>query len=54
MSAYVLSTVETDQRKINTAINQLAEGRSNAVGTCTLAAGATSTTVTAKNCAAAS
>ncbi len=32
------------------AIRQLIEGRSNAVGTCTLAANAGSTTVTAVNC----
>jgi hypothetical protein len=54
MSALVLAPDETDPRKVNTAINQLAQGRSNAVGTVTLQAGATTTLVTAGNCGAGS
>src|SRR5882672_10625670 len=54
MSALVLAPDEKDQRKVNTAINQLAQGRSNAVGTATLAAGTTATVVSAKNCGAGS
>ena len=54
MSALVLARDEKDQRKINTAINELAQGRSNAVGAVTLAVSAVSTTVTAKNCGAGS
>lgn len=50
MTAYVLSPDEKDQRKVNTAINQLAQGRSNAAGTVTLAVSAASTTVAAQNC----
>ncbi len=42
---------EKDPVKQNTAIQQLIEGRSNAVGTFTLTASATSTTVTSPNCA---
>ncbi len=54
MPAYVLAPEETNQRKINTAINQLAQGRSNAVGRVTLAANAGATTVQAENCGATS
>ncbi len=54
MTALVLAPEETDRRKINTAINQLAQGRSNAVGTVTLAAGAVATVVAAGNCGAGS
>ncbi len=54
MTAYVLSPDEPDHRKVNTAINQLAQGRSNAAGTVTLAASQPGTTVTAPNCAAGS
>jgi hypothetical protein len=54
MSALVLARDEKDQRRVNTAINELAKGRSNAVGTVTLAVSATSTTVAAKNCGAGS
>jgi hypothetical protein len=54
MTALVLAPDETDRRKINTAINQLAQGRSNAVGTVTLAAGAAATVVAAGNCGAGS
>jgi hypothetical protein len=45
---------ERDPFKIVRAIRELFEGRSNAVGTVTLAAGASSTTVTAMNCGAGS
>lgn len=51
MSVQVPSQNEQDQMRQNIAIRQLAEGRSNAVGTVTLTAGATSTTVPAVNCA---
>jgi hypothetical protein len=54
MSALVLARDEKDPRRVNTAINELAKGRSNAVGTVTLAPGAASTTVPAKNCGAGS
>ena len=54
MSALVLARDEKDPRRVNTAINELAKGRSNAVGTVTLATSAASTTVTAKNCGAGS
>jgi hypothetical protein len=50
MPAYVLAPEEKNQRKINTAINQLAQGRSNAVGRVTLLANAGATTVAAENC----
>jgi hypothetical protein len=50
MTAYVLSPDEQDRRKVNTAINQLAQGRSNAAGTVTLAVNQASTAVTAQNC----
>lgn len=43
---------ETDPKKIVQAIQQLSAGRSNAVGTVTLAVSAASTTVTDRNCAA--
>jgi hypothetical protein len=49
-----VSTNETDQTKINRAIQQLEQGRLNVTGVCTLAAGATATTVKAPNCGAAS
>jgi hypothetical protein len=49
-----VSTNETDPTKINRAIQQLEQGRLNVTGTCTLAAGATSTVVKAGNCGAAS
>jgi hypothetical protein len=51
MTAYVPGITETDLKKIVLAIQQLAAGRSNAVGTVTLKAGAASTIVTDKNCA---
>ncbi len=50
MPAYVLAPEETNQRKINTAINQLAQGRSNAVGTLALLPNAAATTVKAATC----
>jgi hypothetical protein len=49
-----ISTNETDQTKINRAIQQLEQGRLNVTGACTLAAGATTTIVKAANCGAAS
>lgn len=49
-SGLYISEVETLPRIQNTAIRQLIEGRSNAVGTCTLTANAGTTTVTAINC----
>ena len=51
MTAYVPGTTETDLKKIVLAIQQIAAGRSNAVGTVTLATGLATTTVTAPNCA---
>jgi hypothetical protein len=54
MTAYVPGITETDLKKIVLAIQQLAAGRSNAVGSVTLAVGASSTTVTTANCAAGS
>lgn len=49
-----IQTTEKDQAKINRQINQLEQGRLNVGGTCTLAASATTTTVTAPNCGAGS
>ena len=54
MTAYVPGITETDLKKIVLAIQQLAAGRSNAVGTVTLVTGAATTVVTDKNCAAGS
>lgn len=54
MTAYVPGITETDLKKIVLAIQQLAAGRSNAVGSVTLTTGASSTTVTTANCAAGS
>jgi hypothetical protein len=54
MTAYVPGITETDLKKIVLAIQQLAAGRSNAVGTVTLAAGSAITMVADKNCAAGS
>jgi hypothetical protein len=54
MSTLVLSPQEKDTFKIVAALNQLAQGRSNAVGSVTLAANAASTPVAAPNCAAGS
>lgn len=51
-SGLYLAPSETDQHKQNIAIRQLIEGRSNAVGTCTLTHDgvATTTAVTAPAC----
>lgn len=46
MTAYVPGLTETDLKKIILSIQQLAAGRSNAVGTVTLATGAATTVVT--------
>jgi len=54
MSALVLASDEKDPRRVNTAINELAKGRSNAVGSVTLGVSAVSTTVQARNCGAGS
>jgi hypothetical protein len=54
MTAYVPGITETDLKKIVLAIQQLAAGRSNAVGSVTLATSAATTVVTDKNCAAGS
>lgn len=52
MTVSVPGITETDPKKIVLAIQQLAAGRSNAVGSVTLTAGAATTTVTDRNCAA--
>jgi hypothetical protein len=54
MSAIVLAVNEKDPAKIGFAVNQLGQGRSNAVGEVTLRASQTTTTVSAPNCAAGS
>jgi hypothetical protein len=54
MTAYVPGITETDLKNIILAIQQLASGRSNAVGSVMLATGQSSTTVTTTNCAAGS
>lgn len=51
MTAYVPGITETDLKKIVLAIQSLAAGRSNAVGTVTLATGASTTVVSTPNCA---
>lgn len=51
MTAYTPSTEEKDLRKLILSLQQLAAGRSNAVGTVTLTASAATTTVTDNNCA---
>lgn len=51
MSVAVLSAAEKDPFKIVSVVNQVAAGRSNAVGEVTLTASAASTTVSAPNCA---
>lgn len=48
--AYSVSLREKDPQKFALAIQGALNGRSNASGSCTLAAGATSTTVNAPNC----
>jgi hypothetical protein len=54
VTAYVPGVTETDLKKIILAVQQLAAGRSNAVGTVTLATGSATTVVSDKNCAAGS
>lgn len=54
MTVYVPGLAETDLKKIILAIQQLASGRSNAVGSVTLATGTSSTIVSTPNCAAGS
>jgi hypothetical protein len=54
MTAYVPGIAETDLKRIVLAIQQLAAGRSNAVGTVTLATASATTVVADKNCAAGS
>jgi hypothetical protein len=51
MTAYVPGITETDPKKTVLAIQQLAAGRSNAVGAVTLATNAATTVVTDRNCA---
>jgi hypothetical protein len=50
MKMSVIPPADADPRKLVTAIRQLAEGRSNAVGTVTLAASAAATAVPAPTC----
>lgn len=50
MTAYIVQTNETDLTKHAFGQQQLAAGRSNAVGSLTLRANQTTTTVTAQNC----
>ena len=52
MTAYVVQREEKDLTRHAFGQQQLAEGRSNAVGVCTLRASQTTTTVTAPNCGA--
>ncbi len=52
MSGFSVPTTGKDPAAVALAIQQLYAGRSNAVGSLTLAAGATSTVVNAINCAA--
>lgn len=49
--SFGVSTQETNLAKFALGIQAALNGRSNATGTCTLAAGATSTVVSAPNCA---
>lgn len=51
MTVGVLNPNETDLKRIVFVINQLAQGRNNSTGSVTLTASATSTDVTAINCA---
>lgn len=50
MPALPVNPDDKDLRKYAAAINEMQKGRSNAVGTFTLAANAATTTVTAQNC----
>jgi len=54
MTVYVPGLTETDLKKIVLSVQQLAAGRSNAIGSVTLATGSSTTTVTTSNCAAGS
>lgn len=54
MTAYVPGTDEKDLTKVILSLQQLAAGRSNAVGTVTLVAGATTTTINDNNISAVS
>lgn len=54
MSVIVPALTDTELRKFAAAIQQLAQGRSNSIGTFTLTANATSTTVAAPTCSAGS
>ena len=51
MTAYVPGIAETDLKKIVLALQQLAAGRSNAVGSVTLMTGSPTTVVATANCA---
>ena len=51
MTARVLDRNNKDIQQVNVAVNELASGRSNAVGTFTLTTSTTSTVVTNANCA---
>ncbi|MCA6114246.1 hypothetical protein J6524_04790 [Bradyrhizobium sp. WSM 1738] len=51
MTVFLPATNEKELAKYALALQQLAAGRSNATGSVTLAAGATSTTISAENCA---
>lgn len=51
MTISVPSLLETDQKVINRAVQQLSQGRSNAVNSFTLTVSVGSTTVTDPNCA---
>jgi hypothetical protein len=50
VTAYVPGITETDLKKIVLALQNLAAGRSNAVGSVSLATGSATTTVTTANC----
>jgi hypothetical protein len=52
VTAYVPGITETDPKKIVLSLQQLAAGRSNAVGSVTLTANAATTTVADDNCSA--
>lgn len=51
MTSLIVGTTEKDMTKFALAIQQLAQGRSNANGSVTLALNEATTTVTAPNCA---
>lgn len=50
MAGLTLNPGETDLRKIADVVRQLTEGKNNAIGTFTLTASATTTTVAAPSC----